>query len=422
MLYYHPEKVQTHVKGKDISKKNWYKSHFNVRSIKFHLLRLTLCNVKLQKIYHFYPEIIDPDEVFEQKKTYNDIIASNSYNFSDEDLEYSKLCKEEITPEIEINRNFYYVKQNSEKKILLHSNSGELVDIESKKNIRNPKQRIMMHNIGRPALLKSQKPPKADYYYNIMGTRRGHRHFFHFFANYLQELWQFLHYEYNPNKKLIIFHRPDLASYQKIYFDYIAEIFPNILFFCPQENSKIVSNKFVLSTRYVAGRIGDYFEDEYISFLNQAIANFTHKDSDNKSVAYNNTKLELPSKIYITRKDMDSRQILNNNDIIPYLKSQGFRIVCPTDYSYHEQIRLFQNADMIVATHGAALTNLIFAKAGSHIIEIAPRDYMEVTYMWLAKQRKCHYDAVLGSVSDNKQNFSLDINLLKSAITNALPT
>ena len=54
------------------------------------------------------------------------------------------------------------------------------------------------------------------------------------------------------------------------------------------------------------------------------------------------------------------------------LESRGFVLVDPGTMTVADQIRTFANADVIVATHGAALANLTFATPGSTVIELFP--------------------------------------------------
>jgi capsular polysaccharide biosynthesis protein len=54
------------------------------------------------------------------------------------------------------------------------------------------------------------------------------------------------------------------------------------------------------------------------------------------------------------------------------LESRGFVLIDPGTMTVTEQIRAFANAEVIVATHGAALANLTFASPGATVIELFP--------------------------------------------------
>jgi hypothetical protein len=75
-------------------------------------------------------------------------------------------------------------------------------------------------------------------------------------------------------------------------------------------------------------------------------------------------------RIYISRNDSPYRRVLNETEIMNYLEPHGFQFVILTGIPLLEQMALFHNADIIVTVHGAALTNSIFCKANTRIIEL----------------------------------------------------
>jgi len=85
----------------------------------------------------------------------------------------------------------------------------------------------------------------------------------------------------------------------------------------------------------------------------------------------------FPKKIYIDRSDAKSnhrefRKILNENDIIKNLQSEGYKIIRLADLHFKAQIKTFFNADKIIGLHGAGFANLIFCKPNTKILEIKP--------------------------------------------------
>jgi len=66
--------------------------------------------------------------------------------------------------------------------------------------------------------------------------------------------------------------------------------------------------------------------------------------------------------IFIDRRKVYRRHIINYNDLIPVLKKYDFISVNPEDYSVEEQIKLFSAAKIIAGPTGAAYANMIFAK------------------------------------------------------------
>ena len=71
-------------------------------------------------------------------------------------------------------------------------------------------------------------------------------------------------------------------------------------------------------------------------------------------------------------------------------------------------MRRFSNADIVVAVHGAGLTNLLFARPGTAVIELFPENCVKSTYLWLSNRINLNHTALLGSAGDYHQAFHVD--------------
>jgi capsular polysaccharide biosynthesis protein len=89
-------------------------------------------------------------------------------------------------------------------------------------------------------------------------------------------------------------------------------------------------------------------------------------------------------KIYISRRDSTSRRILNEAEIETRLQALGFECLCLGGMPVLEQLRAFAEARVVVAAHGASLTNIAFSSAGSSMVEIFPEDFYFECYQELA--------------------------------------
>lgn len=102
-------------------------------------------------------------------------------------------------------------------------------------------------------------------------------------------------------------------------------------------------------------------------------------------------------RIYISRDKAKLRRIVNENRLIPILKEQGFQILANEELSLAEQIKLFSQADVLVANHGAGMSNMLFMKDNSKIIElyrdISPhQEFMNICYYRLAEKLGFEYN------------------------------
>ena len=90
-------------------------------------------------------------------------------------------------------------------------------------------------------------------------------------------------------------------------------------------------------------------------------------------------------RIYVTRgASANNRTVLNDDEVRAALQARGFVEVDPGALTVREQIRTFANAELIVATHGAALANLVFASPGSTVVELFPEGCLLPDYWRLA--------------------------------------
>ena len=86
----------------------------------------------------------------------------------------------------------------------------------------------------------------------------------------------------------------------------------------------------------------------------------------------NNVASEATSdlKLFITRGKGNSRSFLNEEKFVDLLESKGFTVVEPESLSVRKQAELFSQASVVIAAHGAALTNAVFCKPNTRIVEI----------------------------------------------------
>lgn len=115
----------------------------------------------------------------------------------------------------------------------------------------------------------------------------------------------------------------------------------------------------------------------YAHEIRQAGSKAVHESDQSELLAShseNSSEIETRSKIYLTRKSARHRKLYREDHIERLLLRNGFRIVDFDRITFREQLKWVSSASHIVAIHGAALGNLIFASRGTKIVEIVPRD------------------------------------------------
>jgi hypothetical protein len=82
-------------------------------------------------------------------------------------------------------------------------------------------------------------------------------------------------------------------------------------------------------------------------------------------------------KIYISRKDSNNLRGIDSESVLEsVLMNLGFDIFIASDWSIAAQVAIFSSAEVIVAPHGAGLTNIIFSSKKCKIIEINQDNYL----------------------------------------------
>jgi len=95
-------------------------------------------------------------------------------------------------------------------------------------------------------------------------------------------------------------------------------------------------------------------------------------------------------KIYISRRGTMKRAVKNEKELENALEKIGFEIVHLERLSFCEQIELMSRASVIVAMHGAGLSNMIWAKRPCRVVEVFPIDCYNDCFARLALT--CGYD------------------------------
>ncbi|MGI8760120.1 MAG: glycosyltransferase family 61 protein [Jatrophihabitantaceae bacterium] len=89
-------------------------------------------------------------------------------------------------------------------------------------------------------------------------------------------------------------------------------------------------------------------------------------------------------RLYLSRADTFRRLLANEAAVIAALAALGFESVTMAGRSVAEQARLFAQAEVVVAPHGGALTNLVFCQPGTKVVELFPPGYTPVCFWTIA--------------------------------------
>jgi capsular polysaccharide biosynthesis protein len=95
-------------------------------------------------------------------------------------------------------------------------------------------------------------------------------------------------------------------------------------------------------------------------------------------------------RVYLSRRSRIWRRPTNEDEISSHLEARGYEILYPEDLSFAEQVRVFQEARVIVAANGSALMNTVFCQPGTRIVVLSQTGIFNwsLYYAW-AVNRGC---------------------------------
>ena len=108
-------------------------------------------------------------------------------------------------------------------------------------------------------------------------------------------------------------------------------------------------------------------------------------------------------RIYISRNKSERRKILNEKELLTILKKNNFKTYYLENISFAKQIKIFSNAKYVVGLHGAGLSNIVWMKNKSYLLELRPeKDLYLNCYFNLSNLLKInyHYD-----ICNKRKNF-----------------
>ncbi len=124
-------------------------------------------------------------------------------------------------------------------------------------------------------------------------------------------------------------------------------------------------------------------------------------------------------RIYISRSQARYRKILNEAEMINFLEKYGFQKVTFESMSFAEQVACMARAEVVIAPHGAGLTNIVFCDPGTKVIEFFSSLYVANCYWEICHSCSLeHYYLVFDQSpeqnhSDFLENHNIFVNLEK---------
>lgn len=192
------------------------------------------------------------------------------------------------------------------------------------------------------------------------------------------------------------FHRACLPSElgiisKLVHFGKLSEFRRSMLVYAGFEDDNIIQleeDKVYKIEKLIAPHNRSIYE------TNSYMSEFYKKITERVSVE---PKYRLPDIFFIKRKKRNSenmRWILNEDDLCLMIEQRNIPSIYLEDLSFEEEVRLFNNAKLIIGELGAGLYNTVFCQPGTKIIAISSINYIFLTPIHFMSDRfglKVHY-------------------------------
>jgi tetratricopeptide (TPR) repeat protein/capsular polysaccharide biosynthesis protein len=106
------------------------------------------------------------------------------------------------------------------------------------------------------------------------------------------------------------------------------------------------------------------------------------------------------TRLYLSRQTSSDRRVINETEIMQLLQTLGFTCISLESLSVVEQAQLLAAANVVVAPHGSALSNLVFCNPGTTVIELFPPNYVYPCYWLISNLVGLEYYYLVGEMPE----------------------
>ena len=128
----------------------------------------------------------------------------------------------------------------------------------------------------------------------------------------------------------------------------------------------------------------------------------------------------LSRRIFISRARASRRRLLNEDAVFGILEQHQFERVSLETLGFADQVRLFHEARVIVAPHGAGLSNLIFS-GSARVLDLHPcADNPNSCFLFLCAATGASYHHLIGRSKTVTSDFMIDPGDVERALKSLL--
>lgn len=224
----------------------------------------------------------------------------------------------------------------------------------------------------------------------FIGTDGAHNGYFHVMGRMIPKLGVLKELDINPN-----------------FFDWII---------INGENKNYKSEPLIAAglkkEKLIFAKEKDHYQAEYLFFIPRVRYHKIGLDYMKETFCTHISSAEEKN-LYIKRDDAKFRKLIDEEKLINKVKKYNFSSVSLGKLPFKDQVSKFHHSPITLGIHGAGLTNMIFSKEKSHIIELYDSDYVNINYWFFANLMNINYIPLIGKsiVIDPSKNVNMRSNL-----------
>jgi capsular polysaccharide biosynthesis protein len=108
------------------------------------------------------------------------------------------------------------------------------------------------------------------------------------------------------------------------------------------------------------------------------------------------TPADPPLRLYVSREDAEQRRLADEDRLVALLEPLGFTCLTLSGRTLDEQIDLFSRAEIVIGPHGGGLSNLVWCRPGTAVVELYGHDYVNPVFWGLSSDLGLRHHHVIG--------------------------
>jgi hypothetical protein len=126
-------------------------------------------------------------------------------------------------------------------------------------------------------------------------------------------------------------------------------------------------------------------------------------------------------RVYISRARAARRRLLGEDELWSLLERHGFERVVMEELAFAEQVALMRETAVLLAPHGAGLTNMVFCPPGAHVVELADLSFPNPNFYALAAALGHPYWLLPATPVGSGHPLERDLRVDPDAVARVLP-